>query len=154
MGEMVVNRSFANDGIKDIPGASYGCGRRRLPLAGTLSNSSDGYKLQFVNDAEKGDFFDLKLLLTEDFQFSSEPEFGLEAVDIVTNTIRRSLSGHFNRAGWLAIPQLMIHRASHCIKLISLSREDQSSRPVPYANVMNDFRHGGRAMFPQGYFDE
>ena len=114
----------------------------------------DGYKLQFVNDAEKGDFFDLKLLLTEDFQFSSEPEFGLEAVDIVTNTIRRSLSGHFNRAGWLAIPQLMIHRASHCIKLISLSREDHSSRPVPYANVMNDFRHGGRAMFPQGYFDE
>ena len=87
----------------------------------------DGYKLQFVNDAEKGDFFDLKLLLTEDFQFSSEPEFGLEAVDIVTNTIRRSLSGHFNRAGWLAIPQLMIHRASHCIKLISLSREDQFS---------------------------
>ena len=95
-----------------------------------------------------------RLYLTEDFQFSSEPEFGLEAVDIVTNTIRRSLSGHFNRAGWLAIPQLMIHRASHCIKLISLSREDQSSRPVPYANVMNDFRHGGRAMFPQGYFDE
>ena len=114
----------------------------------------DGYKLQFVNDSQQGDFFDLKLLLTEDFQFSSEPEFGLEAVDIVTNTIRRSLSGNFGRSGWLTIPQLMINRASHCIKLISLSREDHSSHTAPYANVLNDFRHGGRAMFPLRYFNE
>ena len=112
------------------------------------------YKLRFANDPQKGEFFDLRMVMTEDFGFSSDPEFGLEAVDIVTNTIRRSLSGNFGREGWMAIPQLMIHRASHCIRLISLSRKDASSHRIPYAEVMNDFRHGGRAMFPERYFDE
>lgn len=112
------------------------------------------YKLRFVNDSEKGEFFDLSMVMTEDFRFSSDPEFGLEAADIVTNTIRRSLAGNFTRAGWMAIPQLMIHRASHCIRLISLARESTSSHRIPYAKVMDDFRHGGRAMFPERYFEE
>ena len=38
-----------------------------------------GYKLKFVNDSKKGEFFDLKLIMTEDFCFSSDPVFGLEA---------------------------------------------------------------------------
>ena len=112
------------------------------------------YKLRFVNDSQSGKFFDLRMLMTEDFRFSSDPEFGLEAVDIVTNTIRRSLSGNFARAGWMAIPQLMIQRASHCIRLISLSRESASAQRLPYAKVMDDFRRGGRAMFPKRYFEE
>ncbi len=114
----------------------------------------DGYKLQFVNDSEKGEFFDVNLIMTEDFCFSSESEFGLEAVDIVTNTIRRSLSGNFSRNGWMAIPQLIIHRASHCIRLISLAREGSLSRQVPYAAVLRDFRNGGRLMFPKRYLSE
>ena len=117
-------------------------------------NRPDDYKLQFVNDAEKGDFFDLRMIMTEDFRFSAEPELGLEAVDIVTNTIRRSLSGHFARAGWLAIPQLMIDRGSHCIKLITLSRESVASHPMPYAKVLDDFRRGGRSLFPRSFFEE
>ena len=112
------------------------------------------YKLRFVSDSRKGQFVDLGMVMTEDFGFSSDPELGLEAVDIVTNTIRRSLSGNFARAGWMAIPQLMIHRASHCIRLISLSRESASSPRVPYAKIMDDFRHGGRVMFPEWYFEE
>ncbi len=76
------------------------------------------YKLRFAKDTQKDEFYDLRMVMTEDLRFSSDPEFGLEAVDIVTNTIRRSLSGNFSRAGWVAIPQLMIHRDSHYIKLI------------------------------------
>ena len=114
----------------------------------------DGYKLQFVNDPEKGEFFDINMIMTEDFCFSSEPEFGLEAVDIITNTIRRSLSGNFSRKGWMAIPQLIIHRASHCIRLISLTQEGSLSRQVPYAAVLRDFRSGGRLMFPERYLSE
>ena len=114
----------------------------------------NGYKLQFVNDSEKGDYFDINMVMTEDFRFSSDPELGLEAVDIVTNTIRRSLSGNFSRAGWMAIPQLMINRASHCIKLISLVREGALSHQVPYAAVLRDFRCGGRSMFPKRYLRE
>ena len=112
------------------------------------------YKLRFVNDPQKGEFCNLRMVMTEDFRFSADPEFGLEAVDIVTNTIRRSLSGNFTRSGWMEIRQLMIHRASHYIKLISLSRESVSSHRIPYANVIDDFRHGGRAMFPERYFEE
>ena len=111
------------------------------------------YHLQFVNDAQKGEFFNLHMIMKEDFRFSSDPELGLEAVDIVTNTIRRSLSGHFARAGWMAIPQLMIHRASHCIRMISLAQEGQSPRTIPYARVIDDFRRGGRQMFPRRYFE-
>ena len=54
----------------------------------------------------------------------------------------------------MAMPQLMIHRASHCIRLIALSRESTSSQRIPYAKVMDDFRHGGRSMFPERYFKE
>ena len=115
-------------------------------------STSPDYKLQFVNDAQKGEFFDLAMVMKEDFRFSSNPEFGLEAVDIVTNTVRRSLSGNFARAGWMAIPQLMIHRGSHCIRLISLSPESASSHRIPYARVIDDFRDGGRSLLPRGYF--
>ena len=112
------------------------------------------YKLKFVNDSQKDEFSDLVKVITEDFRFSSDPELGLEAVDIITNTVRRSLSGNFSRAGWMAIPQLMIHRASHCIRLIALSRDSASSQRIPYAKVMDDFRHGGKSMFPERYFKE
>ena len=114
----------------------------------------DDYKLRFVNDSEKGEFFDLREVIAENLGFSSDPEFGLEAVDIVTNAIRRSLSGNFAREGWIAIPQLMIGRASHCVRLITLSRESTLSSSIPYAKVLRDFRHGGRPMFPRRYFDE
>ena len=112
------------------------------------------YKLRFAKDSQKDEFYDLRMVMTDDLRFSSDPEFGLEAVDIVTNTIRRSLSGNFSRAGWMAIPQLMIHRDSHYIKLISLSRKSASLNRIPYAKVMDDFRHGGRAMFPERYFEQ
>ena len=112
------------------------------------------YKLQFVNDSEKGDFFDINLMMTEDFRFSTDPELGLEAVDIVTNAVRRSLSGNFSRTGWIAIPPLMINRASHCIKLISLVRDGTLSHQLPYAAVLHDFLSGGRLMFPKRYLRE
>ncbi|MDE0534328.1 MAG: hypothetical protein OXI01_23190 [Albidovulum sp.] len=114
----------------------------------------DDYKLAYVKDAEKGEFFDLGTVIAKNFCFSSVPEFGLEAVDIVTNAIRRSLSGNFTRAGWIEIPKLMIHRQSHCIRLITLSRDSTISDRIPYANVLRDFRHGGRAMFPRWYYEK
>lgn len=110
------------------------------------------YKLQFVKDPQRNHFHDLKMVLTEDFRFSSEPELGLEAVDIVTNAIKRSLSGNFRRDGWMALPQLMIHRNSHYIRLITLSGETNSSHRIPYSKVIDDFRRGGRRMLPQGMY--
>lgn len=108
------------------------------------------YKLQFVKDPRKSYFHDLKMVLTEDFRFSAEPEFGLEAVDIVTNTVRRSLSGNFRQHGWRALPQLMIHRNTHYITLITLSQETPPPHRLPYSKVIDDFRLGGRVMLPEG----
>jgi hypothetical protein len=109
------------------------------------------YKMQFVNDPKKSEFSDLRLVMTEDFRFSSDPEFGLEAVDVLTNAVRRSMSGNFSRRGWVALPQLMVHRNEHYIKMISLSSEIQVSSKAPYMKVLNCFRSGGRSIFPKSY---
>ena len=109
-------------------------------------------KLQFAKNPERDDFFDLKMIMTENFCFSPDPEFGLEAVDIVTNAVRRSLSGNFRRAGWIEIPQIMIHRKGHYIRLITLSKKNYSVDRIPYSNVLDDFRHGGRLLLPEGTF--
>lgn len=111
----------------------------------------DEYKLQFAKNPKTGEFFDLKAIMTEDFQFSSKPKFGLEAVDILTNTVRRSMSGNFDRHGWVAVPQLMIHQKSHYVRLISLMQEEPSTSKIPYMKVLNDFRSGGRSMLPRDY---
>ena len=111
-------------------------------------------KLQFAKNPDEDDFFNLRMIMTEDFRFSPDPEFGLEAVDIVTNAIRRSLSGNFGRAGWMGIPQLMIHRDTQYISLLSLSRKSHSSHPIPYSHVLDDFRQGGRLLLPERYFEK
>ena len=110
------------------------------------------YKMSFVTDSRKSEYFDLGMIMKEHFRFSSDSELGLEAVDIATNTIKRSLSGNFTRSGWMSIQRLMITRASHCITMITLSRESAISRRIPYENVLADFRYGGRTMFPRGYY--
>ena len=68
-----------------------------------------------------GEYFSLNLVLKEDFRFSSAPEFGLEAADILVNAIRRSLAGNLGRQGWLPIRELMVHRTEHYIRLISMA---------------------------------
>lgn len=111
------------------------------------------HKTQSGEDPSTSTSYDLKMVMTEDLRFSSDIEFGLEAVDILTNTIRRSLSGNFGRSGWMEIPRLMIHRSPHYIEAISLSREDRSSHAVPYSKVISDFRHRGRPLFPKWYLE-
>jgi hypothetical protein len=86
-------------------------------------------------------------MITKHFRFCSEAEFGLEAVDVLTNAVARSLRGNFARDGWRDIPSLMINRKTQCVAFISLSRED--SPPVPYAHVVQDFRYGGRSLLPR-----
>ncbi|WP_173509485.1 hypothetical protein [Sinorhizobium psoraleae] len=109
------------------------------------------YKKQFMKDPEKGDAFDLKLLLKEDFRFSWDAEYGLEAADILVNAVRRSLAGNFRRQGWLPVRQLMVHWGQHYIRLISLAAEDRKPPKVSYGKVLSDFSTGGRNMLPPKY---
>ena len=111
------------------------------------------YKRQFVKNKDSGDFFDLRPLMTEHLRFSSLPEFGLEAVDILTNTIRRSMSGNFGRAGWLTLRQLMIHHKDHYVRLICIADEIKEKTGLPYSGMINDFRSGGRLILPPSFRD-
>jgi hypothetical protein len=106
------------------------------------------YKRQFVKNPTSGEFFDLKMLLKEDFRFSAEPEFGLEVVDILTNAIRRSLNGNLSRAGWSLIPEIMIHRRSHYITLAHLTDNSIGKVRASWMRVLNDFRTSGRSLIP------
>jgi hypothetical protein len=96
----------------------------------------------------------LRLLMKESFRFSSDPEPGLELVDIVTNATRRALIGNLGRSGWAGIPKLMIHsRDTQYIKLIALSDVEDAGRP--YSKVMTrDFWRGGRSMLPPSVWRE
>jgi hypothetical protein len=43
-----------------------------------------------IDNPSDDDATDIKLLMTESFRFSSDPEFGLEMVDVLTNDTRRA----------------------------------------------------------------
>ena len=90
----------------------------------------------------------LRLLMKEAFRFSSDPEPGLELVDIVTNATRRALMGHLGSAGWLSLPRLMIHNSrEQYINLIALSELPANRPQPPYSEVLaQGFRTGGRSM--------
>jgi hypothetical protein len=89
---------------------------------------------------------DLKLIMKESFRFSSDPEPGLELVDIVTNAIRRALIGNLGRDGWAGVPRLMIHTRDQYLNVITLSDVTEPPRR-PYADMLvTDFRRGGRSL--------
>lgn len=112
-----------------------------------------GYKKRFTEVTDRSKFLNINLIMTEDFRFSSESEFGLEAADILTNAVRRSLAGNLQRSGWRTIPGLMIHRRDHYIKFISLKEQLEEPKEVPYRQVLIDFSRGGRSLVPEHLFD-
>lgn len=86
---------------------------------------------------------DAKKIMTENFRFSSDPEPGLEMVDILTNATRRALVGNLGKEGWANIPRLMIHRNNHYIQFIHLA-DTPKDHHYPYMNVLNHFSQGGK----------
>ena len=88
---------------------------------------------------------DLQMMYRESFRFSSEPELGLELVDIVTNALRRAMIGNLGVEGWLPLRGLMIHRSDIYASLLSL-KATEGVATKPYRKVLNRFREGGRIM--------
>tara|TARA_R110002020_G_scaffold50791_6_gene143699 strand:+ start:1628 stop:2623 length:996 start_codon:yes stop_codon:yes gene_type:complete len=108
------------------------------------------YKLQFSGgDHSSSTWFDLRLAMMESMRFSDVAEPGLEAVDILTNAIRRSLAGNLSRSGWIPISRIMINRHRHAIRLISLNDAEVDGSRLPYAPVVRDFNRCGISMFPK-----
>jgi len=101
-------------------------------------------------DRTYGAGFDLQLMYRESFRFSSEPEPGLELVDIVTNALRRGLIGNLGEAGWLPLRSLMIHRSDVYVSAVSIFSDKNRKLALPLRRVMNRFREGGRNMATRG----
>ena len=96
------------------------------------------------DDGEKGT--DLKLLL-KDIRFSAKAEVGLEFVDILTNAIRRTLTGNLQKDGWKNIHRLMVHRIETYLQSILLSEGPDVVKRASYEKVVHDgFSRGGKSM--------
>jgi hypothetical protein len=88
----------------------------------------------------------LGLVLSESLRFSTEPESGLELVDILTNATRRALRGNLQPEGWREIPTIMIGRKPHNIHLLSLDDGVPETARLPYGHVVEAFDIGARSM--------
>ena len=112
---------------------------------------SDDLK-QYVDDPEHDNADNLRMILGESFRFSSDPEPGLELVDILVTATRRALSGNLEALGWSAIPSLMVHRKHQYISVSGLA-EDVYTTPRPYFPVLSHFTTGGKNMLTRRFLD-
>ena len=101
---------------------------------------SDYMKVHFKADDEG---IDDGMIMEENLRFSSVGEPGLEIVDILSNAIRRAMSGRLEVAGWKDIRRLMVHRREPYIQLVALR---DAAVPSSYEGVVRHFTEGGKAM--------
>lgn len=77
-------------------------------------------------------------LVFSDFEFESGINFGLEMVDVLTNAVRRALSGRFDESGWGEISKLIPRmRDKHRVQLCSFVQPNDSD--LPYGAVIRKF---------------
>ena len=88
----------------------------------------------------------LGLLLSESLRFSTDPEPGLELVDILANATRRALRGSLQPEGWREIPSIMIARKPNTIQMLSLDSGVPESMKLPYGKTVMAFHEGAKSM--------
>jgi hypothetical protein len=101
---------------------------------------------QFTTVNELGEEGTDLALLMKDLRFSSDIEFGLEWVDVLTNAIRRALTGNLGIKGWSGIVKTMVHRRQHYIEIVRLEGVSRPEVSPSYANVIEHFWRGGKSM--------
>ncbi len=114
-----------------------------ITLEGADYSHFDRFEATDQSGNENG--IDLKLLFS-DLQFSNELVPGLELVDIVTNAVRRAMTGRLSFEGWSKIPQLMIHRNHQYISLMLLEGASKEPKRPPYDAVVRHFLSEGKNM--------
>jgi hypothetical protein len=96
---------------------------------------------------EKGEKGTSLKLLLKDLRFSSKAEPGLEFVDILTNAVRRALSGNLKKEGWQNIHRLMIHRNEPYISFVVFHEGTGVVHAASYTNIVHEgFSRDGRLM--------
>jgi hypothetical protein len=120
--------------------------RRPSPhlFCGDYSHYDRSYATKGDNEEEGTD---LGRLLKE-IQFSAKNETGLEFVDILTNAIRRTLTGNLQQKGWQNIHKAMVHRNGDAyIQFVLFGADQDVVRDAKYAKVVaQGFRQGGKSM--------
>ncbi|MBR0703128.1 hypothetical protein JQ599_24720 [Bradyrhizobium diazoefficiens] len=91
----------------------------------------------------------LGLVLSENLRFSTDPEPGLEMVDILTNATRRALRGNLQPEGWQEIPTIMIARNPNTIQLLSLDSNVPESMKLPYGRTVIAFHKAAKSMLTE-----
>jgi hypothetical protein len=91
--------------------------------------------------------FSLSRIL-QDVTFTASPTSGIELVDIITGATRRAMVGNLQKPGWHRIPTIMLDRDRSYIGMHRLQKDFDESIPLPYDNVLNAFREGGRELYP------
>jgi hypothetical protein len=103
---------------------------------------------KFNSDEADGEKATSLKLLLKDLKFSSEVQYGLEFVDILTNAVRRALTGNLQQAGWQNIHRLMIHgNDGPYISFVLFQEGGDVIHDASYKNVVNTgFAKDGRLM--------
>jgi hypothetical protein len=112
------------------------------------------YLRPHLNNPTEESGTDIGKILSESFRFSSDPELGLELVDILSNATRRALIGNLDKPGWKKIPKLMIHRGQHYVRMLALMKREPTVAGYPYMSVLRDFSKGGRNMLLPHFYND
>lgn len=111
-------------------------------------NADYSFYEKFNSVNEKGEAGTSLKLLLSDITFSAQTQPGLELVDILTNGVRRSLTGNLQQEGWQNMHRLMIHENGEpYISFVLFSEGEDIIHAAPYTNVVNEgFSKDGRLM--------
>jgi hypothetical protein len=88
------------------------------------------------------------------FQFIGGVNYGLELVDVLTNSVRRACMGNYdsNDNGWENISTLIIRKSNtHRINVLSLTSKSGISLES-YSNVIKKFDRSGRSLLTESAF--
>jgi len=131
---LIQSRSL-REPMKMLKGGDYSAYRRHFP-EGPL-----GEHLGIPQ--EKG--VNLKLIFRELEFAESSTSIGLQIADILTNALRRALSGRLGREGWSGLADLTIHQREGAIVLKNLGRPSGFTAR-PYGRVLCEINAGGRSL--------
>lgn len=111
------------------------------------------YDSAYGADIEDEDRGHDMLKIFSNLTFKSEIDYGLELVDIVTNTLRRALSGNLQESGWQGLPDLVIQTKEESFQFMVFSGEGAFTKnKAPYKKTYNKLCHGRKPMIsPKGW---
>ena len=111
-------------------------------------NADYSFYEKFNSLEEKGEAGTSMKLLLKDITFSAQTQHGLEFVDVLTNGVRRALTGNLQREGWQNMHRLMIYENGEpYISFVLFSEGEDIIHAAPYTDVVNEgFSKDGRLM--------